>query len=80
MTELVRNLPSVLVSLALHGVIVLILLMIPVVVPTLMPEVILESIFTEELAQEDLTREVDIETTPSETLNVLADGSLSDHH
>ncbi len=77
MTELVRNLPSVLVSLALHGVIVLILLMIPVVVPTLMPEVILESIFTEELAQEDLTREVDIETTPSETLNVLAGGTPS---
>lgn len=77
MTELTRTLPSVLVSLLLHIAVIVVLLMIPVVVPSLVPDMVLESIFTEDLPQEEITRELDLQTAPAETLNVIAGGTPS---
>ncbi|MCA9036017.1 MAG: VWA domain-containing protein [Planctomycetaceae bacterium] len=51
--------------------------MIPVIIEQVAPEVMIESIFTKELPQEEITRELDLETTPSDSLNVIAGGTPS---
>lgn len=77
MGDLVRNMPSVVISLAVHAAIIAALLLVPVAIPGLIQEMSLESIFTEELPQEEITRELDLQTTAAETLNVIAGGTPS---
>ncbi|MBC7966425.1 MAG: VWA domain-containing protein, partial [Fuerstia sp.] len=45
--------------------------------PAFAKEMTLESIFTEEMPQEEITREVELDTAPAETLNVIAGGTPS---
>jgi hypothetical protein len=45
--------------------------------PDFVKELQIESIFSEELTQEEITRELDLETAPAETLNVIAGGTPS---
>lgn len=77
MTELTRTLPSFLVSLVIHTIVILTLLLIPVVVPSLVPETMLESMFLEDVAQEQIIRDLDLRTDPAESLNVISGGTLA---
>ncbi len=77
MSELAKSLPSILVSLLVHVLVFVVLLMIPIVIPSLAPDIMIESIFTQDLPQEEITRELDLETTPSDSLNVIAGGTPS---
>jgi hypothetical protein len=75
--QFLRNVPSMAVSVFVHLAVLLTLLWIPRFVPGLAEELQFESIFSEELPQEILTRELDLNTAPAETLNVIAGGTPS---
>ena len=77
MSDIAKSLPSILVSLVVHILVFVILLMIPIVIPSIAPEIMIESIFTQDLPQEEITRELDLETAPSDSLNVIAGGTPS---
>ncbi|MBL8814676.1 MAG: VWA domain-containing protein [Planctomyces sp.] len=77
MIAMVRNLPSVVISLSVHAGVILLLMLVPVYVPELMPELMLESVRTDEKPQEELTRELDLQTTAATSLNVIAGGTPS---
>jgi hypothetical protein len=74
---LTRSLPSIAFSLLFNLGFLLSLLFIQRALPSLAKELQLESIFTEEIPQEEITRELDLETAPAETLNVIAGGTPS---
>ncbi|MCA9061715.1 MAG: VWA domain-containing protein [Planctomycetaceae bacterium] len=77
MNDVVKSLPSMLVSLAVHFVIFVVLILIPAALAPIAPEIDLESIFTEEPENEILNRDVELETDPAETLNFQAGGTLA---
>ena len=77
MQDLVKNAPSILVSLVMHLVVLLVLMMIPVVIQATAPDILLESIFTEDLPKEQIEQQLELETKPAETLNVIAGGTPS---
>ena len=77
MKALTRTLPSIGFSLLFNLGFLLSLLFIQRTLPSLAKELQLESIFTEEIPQEEITRELDLETAPAETLNVIAGGTPS---
>ena len=77
MKALTRSLPSIAFSLLFNLGFLLSLLFIQRALPSLAKELQLESIFTEEIPQEEITRELDLETAPAETLNVIAGGTPS---
>jgi hypothetical protein len=74
---LTRSIPSIAFSLLFNLGFLLSLLFIQRALPSLAKELQLESIFTEEIPQEEITRELDLETAPAETLNVIAGGTPS---
>lgn len=76
MNEMSRNLPSILTSVAVHALVLTALIMIPIV-QSAAPDIMLESIFTEDVPQEQITRELELQTTPTETLNFIAGGTPS---
>lgn len=75
--SMTRSLPSVCVSVMVHLAFLCALMFIPRFVPALAKELQLESIFTEELPQEEITRELELDTRPAESLNVIAGGTPS---
>jgi len=75
--SLTRSLPSIGVSILINGGFLLGLLFIQRALPSLAKELQLESIFTEEIPQEEITRELELDTAPAETLNVIAGGTPS---
>ena len=77
MKALTRSIPSIAFSLLFNLGFLLSLLFIQRALPSLAKELQLESIFTEEIPQEEITRELDLETAPAETLNVIAGGTPS---
>ena len=77
MRELLKNAPSILVSFVVHAVVLIVLVMIPVMIPAMTPDVMLESIFTEELPKDQMEQELDLDTKPAESLNVIAGGTPS---
>ncbi len=77
MPDILKNTPSILVSLAVHVVVVLALMMIPMVIQATSPDLMLESIFTEDIPQEQIEQQLELETKPAETLNVIAGGTPS---
>ncbi len=77
MKALTRSLPSIGFSLLFNFAVLVLLLFIQRALPSLAKELQLESIFTEEMPQEEITRELDLQTTPSESLNVIAGGTPS---
>lgn len=77
MQEYLRSAPPFAISLAVHGGILAALLAIPMIVPPLSPEITLESIFTEEIPREQMEEQLELETKPTETLNLIAGGTPS---
>jgi hypothetical protein len=75
--SLTRSLPSIGVSILINAGFLLGLLFIQRALPSLAKELQLESIFTEEIPQEEITRELELDTAPAETLNVIAGGTPS---
>lgn len=77
MLQLFKNAPSILVSLVVHAVVLLVLMMIPLAIQANTADLLLESIFSEELPKEQIEQELELETKPAETLNVIAGGTPS---
>ena len=77
MQEYLRKTPPYVISLAVHGTILAVLVAIPIFVPPLGPDITLETIFTEDIPQEQIEKRLEIETEPSDTVNVLAGGTPS---
>jgi len=75
--SLLRSLPSIGFSFLVNCGILLALFFITRVMPSSASDFVFESIFNEELPQEEITRELQLETAPSETLNVIAGGTPS---
>jgi len=74
---LARSLPSIGFSILFNLGMLAVLLFIQRALPSLAKELQLESIFTEEMPQEEITRELDLQTQPAESLNVIAGGTPS---
>ena len=72
-----KNVPSIGVSILINMSILTVLYFIHRSLPAFATEMQLETIFTQEVPQEEITRNVELDTTPAETLNVLAGGTLS---
>ncbi|MEZ6032167.1 MAG: VWA domain-containing protein [Planctomycetaceae bacterium] len=72
-----RNMPSIGVSILINMSILAVLYCIHRSLPAFATEMQLETVFTQEVPQEEITRDVELDTTPAETLNVLAGGTLS---
>ncbi|MCA9086221.1 MAG: VWA domain-containing protein [Planctomycetaceae bacterium] len=77
MKDFLKTLPSIVVSLVVHVLVIVVLMMIPLAIQGGTPDIILESIFTEELPKEQIEQKLELETKPAETLNVIAGGTPS---
>ena len=77
MKPLARSAMSVAVSILFNVGMLALLLLVQRALPSIAKELELESIFTEEMPQEEITRELDLQTAPAETLNVIAGGTPS---
>ncbi|MEQ9409416.1 MAG: vWA domain-containing protein [Fuerstiella sp.] len=77
MQDFLKNAPSILVSLVVHVVVLVVLMMIPVFIQGGTPDILLESIFTEELPREQMEQQLELDTQPAETLNVISGGTPS---
>ena len=78
MQKSLRNsLPSIAVSLLINAGMLISLMFIQRAIGSQTMELMLESVFTEEIPQEEMTRDLDLETAPAETLNVIAGGTPS---
>ena len=77
MKSFFKNLPSIGLSLLINVSVLAALYCIHRSMPVFAKEVLLESIFTEEMPQEEMTRDLQLDTTPAETLNVIAGGTPS---
>lgn len=72
-----KNLSSVLASLLVNGAILLLLMLVQRAIASQSLDLVLESVFSEEVPQEELTRDLDLKTDAAETLNVIAGGTPS---
>lgn len=72
-----NSLPSIAVSLLINAGMLISLLFIQRAIGSQTMELMLESVFTEEIPQEEMTRDLELETVPAETLNVIAGGTPS---
>ncbi len=72
-----KSLPSFAVSLLVNAGLLCGLLLIPRFVASPTMELMLESVFSEDTPQEELTRDLDLETVAAETVNVIAGGAPS---
>lgn len=77
MKSFLKNLPSVAASVLINVSVLASLYLIHRSLPAFAKEMLLESIFTEELPQEEITRDLALDTAPAETLNVIAGGTPS---
>lgn len=77
MQDFLKNAPSVVVSLLVHVVVFGVLMMIPLVIQGGSPEITLESIFTEDLPREEMEQQLELDTKPADTLNVISGGTPS---
>ena len=77
MKSLRYNMSSIGLSVLLNVGVLLTLLFIQRAVAQQSLEMVLESIFTEEPPQEEITRDLQLDTAPAETLNVIAGGTPS---
>ncbi len=72
-----KTLPSFAFSMLINGGALVLLLFIQRVVASQSLDLVLESVFTEEIPQEEITRDLELDTAPAETLNVIAGGTPS---
>jgi len=77
MRDFLKNAPSLVVSLVVHVIVVLVMLMITFELSATSPDITLESIFTEDLPKEQMEQQLELDTDPAETLNVIAGGTPS---
>ena len=77
MKTLARTLPSIGISILFNLGMLAALLFVQRALPSFAKELQLESIFTEEMPQEEITRELDLQTEAAESLNVIAGGTPS---
>ena len=77
MKSFFKNLPSIGFSLLINVSVLASLYFIHRSLPAFAKELTLESIFTEEMPQEEITRDLQLDTAPAETLNVIAGGTPS---
>ena len=77
MQDILKNAPSIVVSLLVHGLVLVVLMMIPLVIDAGAPDILLESIFSEDLPKEEIEQKLELDTKPAETLNVIAGGTPS---
>ena len=75
MKSLRYNMSSIGLSVLLNVGVLLALMFIQRAVAQQSLEMVLESIFTEEPPQEEITRDLQLDTAPAETLNVIAGGT-----
>jgi len=75
--DLARSIPSILTSIVVHAIVIGVLIVIPMGLQSATPEIMLESIFTEDVPREEITRDLQLDTTPAETLNFIAGGTPS---
>ncbi len=72
-----KNLPSVVFSVLVNAAVLFGLALIQRAVASQGLDLMLESVFSEEIPQEEMTRDLDLDTAPAETLNVIAGGTPS---
>lgn len=77
MNDLLKTAPSLVVSLIVHAIVVVVMLMITFELSATGPDITLESIFTEDLPKEQMEQQLELETKPAETLNVISGGTPS---
>ena len=77
MQKFIKNAPSIVVSLVVHVTVLVVLMLIPLAIQGGTPDILLESIFSEELPREQMEQQLELETKPAETLNVIAGGTPS---
>ncbi len=77
MNDFIKNAPSLVVSLVVHVVVVIVMLMITFELSATGPDITLESIFTEDLPREQMEQQLELETKPAESLNVISGGTPS---
>lgn len=72
-----KSLPSFCFSLLVNAGVLVLLLLVQRAIASQSLELVLESVFTEDVPQEEITRDLELETAPAETLNVIAGGTPS---
>ena len=72
-----KSLPSFCFSLLVNGGVLVLLLFVQRAIASQSLELVLESVFTEDIPQEEITRDLELDTAPAETLNVIAGGTPS---
>jgi hypothetical protein len=77
MRDFLKNAPSLVVSLVVHVIVVVVMLLITFELNAIGPDVTLESIFTEDLPKEQMEQQLELETKPAETMNVISGGTPS---
>ncbi len=77
MKDFLKSAPSLVVSLIVHVVVVVAMLLITFELSATAPDITLESIFTEDLPREQMEQQLELETKPSETMNVISGGTPS---
>ena len=74
-----RNYPALIMSLALHAVVLSVLGVWRLASQDQTPDVILESVFSEERVQEQFVQDVEIDTTTSKLLSLTSGGVVNDN-
>lgn len=72
-----KNAPSLVVSLVVHVAIFGVLMMIPMIIPAATTDLLLESVFSEDTPREEIEKQLQLDTKPAETLNVVQGGTPS---
>ncbi|MFM8727839.1 MAG: hypothetical protein ACKON9_22260, partial [Planctomycetaceae bacterium] len=72
-----KNLSSVVVSIVLNAGVLFGLALIQRAVASQGLDLMLESVLSQEIPQEEMTRDLQLDTAPAETLNVIAGGTPS---
>lgn len=77
MNDLIKSAPSLVVSFIVHIVVVVVMLLITFELSATGPDITLESIFTDDLPKEQMEQQLELETKPAETMNVISGGTPS---
>ncbi|MEY3457230.1 MAG: hypothetical protein RL215_387, partial [Planctomycetota bacterium] len=72
-----KSLPSFVFSILLNGAVLVLLLFVQRAIASQSLELVLESVFTEDIPQEEITRDLELDTAPADSLNVIAGGTPS---
>lgn len=77
MRDFLRNTPSFVVSFTLHLAVIFAMMLIKLGVQASSVDVEIESVITQDIPREQIEQQLELETDPAETLNVIAGGTPS---